>query len=73
MFACQEVGIRPVVPVDGAGRFTAEVPDYEGTQVFDANLPITRDLREGTGPLARRPENERAVLVQERSYLHSYP
>ncbi|MDY5144469.1 isoleucine--tRNA ligase [Actinotignum timonense] len=73
MFACQEVGIRPVVPVDGAGRFTSEVPDYEGTQVFDANLPITRDLREGTGPLARRPENERAVLVQERSYLHSYP
>lgn len=73
MNICVEAGILPVVPVDDGGRFTAEVKDYEGIQVFEANKLIITDLRDGTGPLAHRAENERAVLVRQASYVHSYP
>ncbi|MDO5728703.1 MAG: isoleucine--tRNA ligase [Actinomycetaceae bacterium] len=73
MNICVDAGIKAVVPVDDGGRFTAEVHDYEGMQVFEANKPITVDLRDGSGPLARRPENERAKLVRQASYVHSYP
>ena len=73
MNACLAAGIRTVVPVDDAGRFTAEVPDYAGLQVFEANKPIITDLRDGSGPLGRRPEADRAVLVRRASYVHSYP
>ncbi|WP_165218515.1 isoleucine--tRNA ligase [Schaalia sp. ZJ1691] len=73
MFVCQEAGINPVLPVDDGGCFTSEVPDYEGLQVFDANKPIIVDLRDGTGPMGRRADNVRAVLVQQKSYVHSYP
>lgn len=73
MIACQAWKIGTVVPVDDGGRFTSEVPDYVGMHVFDANMPIARDLRDGTGALARRPEHQRAVLVRLASYNHSYP
>ncbi len=59
--ACEAAGIAVVCPVDDRGRFTAEVPDYEGIQVFDANMPIIRDLR------------ARGALVRHDSYVHSYP
>ena len=42
-------------------------------QVFEANKPIIVDLRDGSGPMARIPEERRAVLVQQKSYVHSYP
>jgi isoleucyl-tRNA synthetase len=59
---CEANGIATkVVPVDGRGRFTSEVPPYEGLQVFDANPKIVRDLR------------DRGVLVRHDSYVHSYP
>lgn len=73
MYACQAAGIKPVVPVDEGGRFTAEVPDYAGMQVFEANKPIITDLRDGSGPMQRRPADQRAVLVRQASYVHSYP
>ncbi|ENO19123.1 isoleucine--tRNA ligase [Schaalia cardiffensis F0333] len=73
MFVCMEVGIKPVIPVDEGGCFTSEVTDYEGMQVFEANKPIIVDLRDGSGPMARIPEERRAVLVQQKSYVHSYP
>ena len=73
MFVCMEVGIKPVIPVDEGGCFTSEVTDYEGLQVFEANKPIIVDLRDGSGPMARIPEERRAVLVQQKSYVHSYP
>ena len=41
--------------------------------VFDANKPILRNLRAGDGPLERIPEDQRAILFQEKSYVHSYP
>ena len=54
-------GIPVVVPVDEHARFTAEVPDYEGQQVFDANASIIRDLK------------ERGQVVKHEVYRHSYP
>lgn len=73
MVACEAVGITPVVPVDSKGTFTTEVPDYVGQLVFDANKPIIADLKAGTGPLARVPEDQRSVLVRHETYEHSYP
>ena len=73
MNVCRARGIRPVVPVDDAGKFTAEVSDYAGEQVFDANRLVIADLRDGTGNLAHREPAERAVLVKQASYTHSYP
>ena len=35
--ACEAAGIPVVCPVDDRTRFTAEVPDFEGMQVFEAN------------------------------------
>lgn len=52
----------PVVcPVDEAGKFTAEVPDYEGKQVFETNEPIMQWLRAN------------GLLVKKEQYTHSYP
>ena len=43
--ACAAAGIDVVCPVDSRTRFTSEVPDFEGLQVFEANQPIIRVLR----------------------------
>lgn len=52
----------PVVcPVDEAGKFTAEVPDYQGKQVFETNEPIMLWLKEN------------GLLVKKEQYTHSYP
>ena len=58
---CEAAGIAVVCPVDDRGRFTDEVPDYRGVQVFDANQPIIRDLR------------ARGSLVRHDSFVHSTP
>jgi isoleucyl-tRNA synthetase len=59
--ACEAAGIPVLVPVDDRGRFTTEVPDFAGMQVFDANAPIIAALEE-SGALLRLEE-----------YTHSYP
>lgn len=59
--------------LDVGCHFTSACPEYEGLYVFDANLPILRNLRAGDGPLSRIPEEHRALLFQEKSYVHSYP
>ena len=52
----------PVIcPVDEAGKFTAEVPDYQGKQVFETNEPIMQWLKEN------------GLLVKKEQYTHSYP
>ncbi len=48
------------------------VPRLRGHFVFDANQPILRNLRAGDGPLAAS-RRARAILFQEKSYVHSYP
>ncbi|WP_230425165.1 isoleucine--tRNA ligase [Prauserella cavernicola] len=62
-------GIAPVTPVDAKGRFDAQVPDYEGQNVFEANPNIIRDLKNGTGSAAAQG----AILLRHETYEHSYP
>jgi len=73
MATCEAAGIAPLVPVDAEAKFTSEVPDYAGLQVFEANKPIIADLKAGSGPLARVPADRRAVVVRHETYEHSYP
>ena len=54
-------GIVLVCPVDDSGRFTSEVPDYEGQNVFDANPNVIADLK------------ARGVVVRHDTYDHNYP
>ncbi|MEK7298801.1 MAG: class I tRNA ligase family protein, partial [Candidatus Margulisiibacteriota bacterium] len=60
-----QVGIRhdlPVImPVDAQGRFTSEVPSWEGQKVFDTNKPIVSQL------------DASGHLVKLRMIRHSYP
>ena len=63
MIACTEAGIGTVVPVDEGGVLTEEVRDYAGMQVFEANKPIVADLRDSTGPLARRDAARRITKI----------
>ncbi len=58
-------GIVPVVPVASNGTFTAEVTDFAGMHVFDANKEINRALRDGV------PSG--ALLLRLETYDHSYP
>ncbi|MEJ5915263.1 isoleucine--tRNA ligase [Pseudokineococcus sp. 1T1Z-3] len=58
---CAEHGIPTVVTVDDRACFTSVVPSLEGQQVFEANTPITRRLREA------------GHLLRADSYVHSYP
>ncbi len=59
--ACAAAGIPVVCPVDDRARFTPEVPDFAGLQVFEANQPVIRALRAAGN------------LVRSDSYVHSYP
>jgi isoleucyl-tRNA synthetase len=58
---CEQAGIGVVCPIDSRARFTAEVPPYQGVQVFEANKAIIADLRRA------------GVLVRHETYEHSYP
>lgn len=69
--ATQQIGV--VMPVDGNGVITQEVPDYAGKNVFEANRYIIADLRDETGPVATREARQRPCLVKVASYEHSYP
>lgn len=44
-FACQREGIALVCPVDNNGRFTAEIPEYTGQFVKDADKDIIKRLK----------------------------
>ena len=58
---CEAHGIPLVVPVDIHARFTADVPDYAGLQVFEANPRIIEDLTAA------------GKVVRHERYEHSYP
>jgi isoleucyl-tRNA synthetase len=66
-------GITAVVPVDAAGRFTAEVPDYAGVHVFDANLLIIDDLKAVTRGERGGSVTPGTVLLRQETYDHPYP
>lgn len=58
---CASYGIELVCPVDNAGKFTNEVPDFCGQQVFDANDQIIIKLK------------EQGNWLKTEQYLHNYP
>ncbi|MCW2738930.1 isoleucine--tRNA ligase [Nocardioides sp.] len=67
-------GIEAVMPVGKDGRFTFPVIDYEGMQVFEANLQIIDHLKaatRGEGPTGSVTPG--TVLVRRETYDHSYP
>jgi isoleucyl-tRNA synthetase len=59
--ACNAIGIPTICPMDEHGRYTAEIADWVGLHVFDANPLVIRDLK------------DRGVVVRHDSYNHSYP
>jgi isoleucyl-tRNA synthetase len=61
MAVCKEAGIAVVVPVDEAGAFTAEVTDYAGQHVHEANKAIIRDLKDS------------GRLLRHETIVHNYP
>jgi isoleucyl-tRNA synthetase len=61
MDLCEAEAIPVVCPVDDEGKFTAEVPPYQGMQVIAANRPIIRELR------------ERGLVFKHENHIHNYP
>ncbi|HJD67217.1 MAG TPA: isoleucine--tRNA ligase [Rickettsia endosymbiont of Bembidion lapponicum] len=58
---CESKGIKLVCPVDNSGKFTKEIPDLEGLQVFDANDKIIIKLK------------EQGNWIKTEQYIHNYP
>ena len=58
---CNAAGIPTYVSINERGQYLSNIPPYEGMHVFDANKPITADLK----AMGR--------LVRQQSYEHSYP
>jgi len=59
--ALKHTSVPTVCPVDAEGNFTAEVTDYAGIFVKDADKQIIKDLK------------ARQKVVKHISYLHNYP
>ncbi|MBR2274178.1 MAG: isoleucine--tRNA ligase [Alphaproteobacteria bacterium] len=56
-----DINFPVVCPVDEAGKFTTDVADYAGQQVFDTNEPIMKWLKAN------------GLLVKKEQYTHTYP
>ena len=57
----EAAGIALVVPVDDEGRFTDEVPDFAGMNVFDANPEVIAKLK------------AQGSVLRHETYDHNYP
>ncbi|WP_158863905.1 isoleucine--tRNA ligase [Leifsonia sp. AG29] len=57
----EAAGIPVIISVDDGARFLPDVVDVAGLQVFEANKPLTKMLR------------EQGRLLRQASYEHSYP
>ncbi len=57
----KQAGLGMVVPVDLEGRFTAEVAEFHGQNVLEANAGIIRLLK------------EQGVVFRHETYEHNYP
>lgn len=60
-FACKREGIELVCPVDNNGKFTSEIPEYQGLFVKDADKDIIRRLKQS------------GKVVRQESLRHRYP
>jgi isoleucyl-tRNA synthetase len=58
---CRAAGIGIVDPVDAEGKFTAEVPEYQGQQVKEADKSIIKDLK------------ARGAIIKHDTLVHNYP
>jgi len=58
---CNLAGIPTYVSINERGQFNSVIAPYQGQHVFDANKPITADLRAA------------GRLFRQASYEHSYP
>ena len=58
---CQNYGIKAIETVDGDGRYTKNIPLFEGTHIFKANPIIIEKLR------------EQKKLLSNGELVHSYP
>ena len=58
---CQQNDIELVCPVDNAGKFTSEISDFVGVQVFEANDPIIIKLK------------QQGNWLKTEQYIHNYP
>ncbi|MDE0604707.1 MAG: isoleucine--tRNA ligase [bacterium] len=59
--AAEAHGLPTVVPVDDQGRFTEEVADWAGLNVFEANSGIIAQLK------------EQGRILRHATYEHNYP
>jgi isoleucyl-tRNA synthetase len=57
----QRYGLDVLAPVDARGRFTADVPEWAGLRVFDADAKIVEHLRAS------------GALLAAEKFSHSYP
>ncbi|HEX4998131.1 MAG TPA: isoleucine--tRNA ligase [Terriglobia bacterium] len=60
-WACRRVEIAPVCPVDEQGAFTAEVTDFAGRNVHDANADVIRLLKAN------------GKVLRDETIEHNYP
>ncbi len=58
---CDKNDIKVVCPVDNSGKFTSEVYDFAGIQVFDAIDPIIIKIK------------NQSDWIKTEQYLHNYP
>jgi isoleucyl-tRNA synthetase len=58
---CEANNISTVCPVDNAGRFTAEIPEFQGQNVLESNKEVIRVLK------------DRGVVLLHETYTHNYP
>ncbi|CAN5227285.1 isoleucine--tRNA ligase [soil metagenome] len=65
--------IEAVMPVGKDGRFTFPVVDYEGMQVFDANLHVIDHLKTVTQGGTGGSVTPGTILLRRETYDHSYP
>ena len=56
-----QYGLKVLSPVDGAGCYTDEVPEYKGMKIWDANPVIVQRLRDNGG------------LLSFKEFVHQYP
>ena len=59
--ACLAAGIETICPMDSHGCYTAEVSDWVGIHVFEANPLVIKHLKQA------------GVVIRHDSYDHSYP
>ncbi|MGI4776216.1 MAG: isoleucine--tRNA ligase, partial [Janthinobacterium lividum] len=58
---CAKSGIDLVCPVDNSGKFTSQISDFVGQNIFDANDKIIIKLKEN------------GAWLKTEQYLHNYP